>query len=377
MLTILINFSTLKGGGGQNVALNFLYAVDSCRFEGVEFYYLAAKDSEVHRCLKQDKAKNYIVVPRNPLLRILYEVFTGWYFLTKLKIDIVYSYFGYAWFPKSWPQITGSADSNLYFPEIDFWSGYQGLGRLKRRIVDFYRVCGIKRSNAVIFENEALEERGRQLYGLGHTKTIKPSIYFNDKKLEFRLPADCMKGSKSGLFLCGWHLNKNIMLIPELAAEMRKRNHHFRFFLTAPPDGSSEHREFSKLISKHKAGDMVFITGPVLKDELESLYNQIDFVFLLSKLESFSNNIIEAWLFGKPLIISDEIWAHSICQEAAVYVNRDSVMDIAEKLCNLLDSNDSSNEMVKRGKDMLQQYPTIQDRMSEEIDYVRHVFQHI
>jgi glycosyltransferase involved in cell wall biosynthesis len=375
MIRILINFSTLKSGGGQNVALNFLYAVDSCRLEGVEFYYLAAKDSEVHRCLKQDKTKHYIVAPRNPLLRILFEVFVGWYFLTKFKIDIVYSYFGYAWFPRHWPQVTGSVDSNLYFPEIDFWSEYIGLRRWKRKIIDFYRICGVKRSKAVVFENEALEERGQRLFKLKHTKTIKPSICFNDNKLDFKLPVNLEQGMKSGLFLCGWHFHKNIMLIPELASEMRKRNRSFMFFLTAPQDWSSQHREFCNLVSKYNAGDMVFITGPVLKDELESLYNQIDFVFLLSRLESFSNNIIEAWHFGKPLLVSDALWAHSICQDAAFYVNRDSAVDIADKLCSLIDSSENYKEMIKKGKDILLKYPTIQDRIREEIDYVSHVFQ--
>ena len=28
-------------------------------------------------------------------------------------------------------QISGRADSNIFFPEINFWSHYKGIGRLK------------------------------------------------------------------------------------------------------------------------------------------------------------------------------------------------------------------------------------------------------
>jgi glycosyltransferase involved in cell wall biosynthesis len=165
------------------------------------------------------------------------------------------------------------------------------------------------------------------------------------------------------------------MLIPELAMEMRERKRPLTFLLTAPVDDSKLHKQFSELIEKYNVGEMIFITGPVNKDELSSLYSQIDFVFLLSKLESFSNNIIEAWYFGRPLIVADELWSRSICGDAATYVDRDSVTDIADKLCELLDSSEKYSEKAKRGSRMLLNYPSIQERIKEEIDYVRYVFQ--
>lgn len=376
MINLLINFATQKTGGGQNVALNFLYAIAKNPLSDVNCYYLVAKDSQIHRYLEKQGSKQYIIVSQNPVLRILFEFFLGWFYLNKLKINIVYSYFGYAWFPKRYPQISGSADSNLYFPEIDFWYGYRGINRLKKTLVDYYRICGVKRSSAVVFENEALEERGRSIYSLLNTCVIKPSIFVNENKLDFKLPCNVGKEVKRGLFLCGWHLNKKIMLIPLLAAELRTRKRPFAFFLTAPLDNSEEHKQFCELVRLHNVEDMVFITGPVHKDELSSLYTQIDYVFLLSKLESFSNNIIEAWFFRKPLLVADELWSRSICKEAAIYVNRDSVTDIADKLCFLLDSNTAYDQVIERGAKILHEYPTIQDRIKQEMEYIKYVFKH-
>jgi glycosyltransferase involved in cell wall biosynthesis len=369
----LINFATLKTGGGQNVALNFLYAFEAQPLKDVKCYFLVAKNSEPHLYLQKNGSQQYIVAPRNALKRILFELFLGWYFLRKYKIDIVYSYFGYAWFPRRWPQVSGSADSNLYFPEIVFWSGYRGLNRLKKALVDRYRLFGLKRSIAVVFENAALEERGRRLYGLKQTQVIKPSICFNNNRVEFNLNIPGGRRVKRGLFLCGWHLNKNIMLIPSLAAELRRLGRPFVFILTAPSNGSMLHKQFCDQVRKLQVDDMVCVTGPVHKDQLSSLYDQIDYVFLLSKLESFSNNIIEAWYFRKPLLISDEPWARSICKDAAVYVDRDSVTDIAEKLCALMDGGDLYQLKVERGAAMLDDYPNIERRVHQEIDYVGQV----
>lgn len=372
-MRLLINFSTLKGGGGQNVALNFLYAVEKQLLGDVTCYYLVAKNSEPHLYLKKNGAQRYIVAPRNALKRILFELFLGWYYLRKYKIEIVYSYFGYAWFPRRWPQVSGSADSNLYFPEIDFWSGYRGLSRLKKALVDRYRLFGLKRADAVVFENAALEERGRRLYGLVRTRVIKPSICCNDNRVAFKLNIPGDRRVKRGLFLCGWHLNKNIMLIPGLAAELQRQGRPVVFILTAPPDGSRLHKQFCELVREHRVEDLVFVTGPVHKDQLGSLYDQIDYVFLLSKLESFSNNIIEAWYFGKPLLVSDEPWARSICGEAAVYVDRDSAADIAGKLGALMDGPDLERLQDERGRTRLGDYPDIECRVKQELDYVGQV----
>lgn len=372
-IRVLINFSTLKSGGGQNVGLNFIYSLPTQDLEQFELYFLVAENTAIYEALIENKYNILFVTSKNPLKRIFQEVVFVSHLIKKNKIKVVYSYFGIGLFVGKVNQISGSADSNLYFPEINFWSHYQGLTRLKRWLVDRYRIFGLKYSRAVIYENSILETNSKTIYNLKETKYIKPSVNFDIKLFDYILPFEKSRDLKVGLFLCGWQLNKNIMMMPSIARGLKDKGENFKFIITAPVDDSIECSEFQKEMIRLGVENDIYIVGSIEKRFLSSLYTQIDFVFLLSLLESFSNNIIEAWYFEKPLIISSEKWAESICQDAAFYVNRDSCEDIVNKISKLIISEDLVIDTVRKGKDILSTYPTISQRTKEELEYIRYV----
>lgn len=372
----LVNFAALKQGGGQNVAMNFLHAVvrDPSLLKGIELDFIVARNSAPHRYLSTAPEARFFVFSRNPLIRVLQEMFWGSYIIAIRRYDAVYSYFGSAFYFGRTPQVCGSADSNLFFPEIDFWHHYRGLTRLKKRIVDLYRLWSLKRAAAVVFEAVLIEERAKKLYNLKTTKVILPSInlqanYSPTSRFNF------CPDMKKGLFFCGWQLNKNVFFVPKIAAALRLRDIRFQFIVTAPRDASAYHQQFERLIHENSVEDMVTVVGTISKEEIACLYDSISIVFLLSKIESFSNTIIEAWHYSKPLIISDEIWAHSICGDAAIYVDRSSENDIAEKISVLLSDIYLRDKVVISGRKKLAEYPSISSRITQEINYVQLISQ--
>lgn len=373
-MKILLNFSTLKKGGGQNVALNFLYCFLEIKNHEDNYYFFVAKNSAIHKLLINKGVENFTVLPYNPVKRIIFEVFKSGKVLKKNKIDIIYSYFGFGLFPKHIIQITGSVDSNLYYPEIKFWDGYKGLSLLILKIIDKYRLYGLKRSHAIVFENKDLERRYRLLFnGDKPTITINPSINtkYGDKLIQL---SGEFKNYKKGLFLCSWQLNKNVMLIPEIASVFKSNKINFHFVLTAPNDNSILHQNFNSLCNKFGVSDMITVLGTIKKEELSDLYKQIDFVFLLSKLESFSNNIIEAYHFKKPLIISDEPWARSLCGDAAVYVDRNNPEEIFYAVNDLISNSCLYDKYVDLGCEELKKYPSIDEKMNQELKFIKDVF---
>lgn len=369
-MNILLNLAPLKSGGGQNVALNFLNCILNDTYLH-NFIIITSPESEIYFYLKKKNFKNIIIAPRNPIFRALFELVNGKTITKKHKIDIIYTYFGYGFYPKSIVQIIGSADSNIYYPEVNFWQDFKNIARLKKFLIDRYRMWCLNKATGIIYENEDMKFRAEKIYNLKNTIYIKPSIDENYSNSKFDIPIN-LKSNKNPicLLLCGWQKNKNYMIVPELASLLAQRNEKFIFLITAPKNKSKEHIEFENKCAQYSVLDSVHLIGNVSKNQLRSLYSQVDYVLLLSKLESFSNNIIESWFFEKTLIISDEQWSRSICQDAAIYVNRDSITDIANNLILLENNPIIKTAAIENGKTLRKTYPHIEDRTKQELDFL-------
>jgi glycosyltransferase involved in cell wall biosynthesis len=309
------------------------------------------------------------VVSRNPCMRILQELSSVRFFLKNNNIQTIYSYFGFGLFGVNVRQIVGSADSNLYFPEINFWKSEKTYEKAIRWLIDKYRIFGLKIAAGVIFENKAMYERAEQLFGIEKKVLILPSI--DVPRFDEELQIQSENNKPKVLLLCGWQRNKNILLIPKVAHKLRSWGVEVEFILTVARDDSSCSSEFFSQVKKWDVADLINCIGQVKKAQLPSLYKTVDLVLLLSLLESFSNNIIESWLYGRPLLVADELWSRALCADAAYYVQRDEVDKIAEAITNICTQQPVRELLISNGKRELSKYPSISERFSQEILFIR------
>ena len=322
----------------------------------------------------------YITFPSNAISRIIKEIFILPTLIKKYKINLVYTYFGFTVLNRNVIQICGNAVSNIFYPEIKFWSEYQGCQLFKRKLIDKYRMWGVKRAHGVIFENMEMKNRAVNMFGLDKKKVvfIRPSIFENYSSKNDHSHNDIKKNSSNKLrllFLCGWQLNKNVMRIPEIALELAKYTEDFEIVLTAPKDYSKNHIIFERKVKDLGVYKYINHLGIIDKINLASLYKSIDIVLLLSKLESFSNNIIEAWFYKKPLLITDSDWSRSICKEAAFYVDRDNIQNIAKSVIFIANNaNNSINKCILRGTAELKKYPTLKDKTILELAFIKKIY---
>ena len=110
--------------------------------------------------------------------------------------------------------------------------------------------------------------------------------------------------------------------------------------------------------------------GPVNPEEVSSLIHVVNAVCTFSRLESFSNNFVEAWAMGKPLMVTDADWARDSCGNAAVYVDPENAAGTAAKMKELIDNSTLSEELVVAGRRQLQIYPTAEQKCKLYLDCI-------
>jgi glycosyltransferase involved in cell wall biosynthesis len=372
---ILINFIPIKSGGGQQVASNFInHAPEFCK---VELVYLTTKGSHISALLDEKGAK-FIEIEDRLLNRFLFNYFDLKKIVKDHNVDVIYTLFGPGLFVKNIPSITGCAYSNLFFPEIDFWFSYKGLQKFKYKLIDWYRLKSTLKSDAIIFENEAMQNRCHELFNYPKDKTtlILPSIssYPIDNQV---YTANSVSSEEEKpfivLLLTGWHPNKNIEIIPHVLKSLADRRcTSVKFHITVDKNHDSSKSLMEKAEELH-VSEYIELIGAVLPEEIPQTIGNSDAIGLFSLLESFSNNIIEAWYFKKPLLISDEEWSRAICKDAAVYVERKNPNHIAEMILNLKNNPSFSNEIVKKGTHISSSYPSPKDKVKLQFEFINNV----
>ncbi|MBO3700882.1 glycosyltransferase family 4 protein [Roseivirga sp. E12] len=373
-MKLVVNLIPLKAGGGQRVGLNFILSMVENDFFGHKVHFLVNNGSVLESELKKHGVMNYSVVPTGLLKRLSFELFWGRRLLRRIETDAIYTVFGYSLFGKEFKQISGVAYSNLFFPEINFWVEYKGLARLKKSLVDVYRSFVLKKATALIFENPAMEKRAHKLWSYPSQRTtyIPPSIY-KTKVKSFRALNISEEASWNVLMLCGWQRNKNIHLVPKIAAEAKARQLNVHFTLTVAIDGSPDSEMFKEEMDNLGVSSMISLIGQVPPEEVSELYLKANSVMLLSKLESFSNNIIEAWTYGVPLFITDHDWAREICKKAAFYVDRDSPNDIVSGLQQVIQNEELICSYIALANEIVTSYPSIEDKTKLELEFINQI----
>lgn len=373
-MKLVANLIPLVAGGGQRVGLNFILGMTENKCFGHEVHYFVTRGSVLEKELINRNISEYTSVDTSGIKRVFFEMVTSRRVFSRLRPDVIYTIFGYSFFSKRFLQVSGVAYSNLFFPEIDFWVEYSGVARFKRKLIDFYRTYGLKRAQALIFENPAMEKRAHSLwsYNTQRTTYIPPSIHSGSK--EHEASGDGLEKKPFNiLMLCGWQRNKNIHLVPEIAAEAKSRGVDVHFIITIGYDGTDDSQLFLEKVNNYGVEDMISLIGQVPPSEVPNLYLMANAVMLISKLESFSNNIIEAWTYGIPLIITDHDWARDICGEAAFYVDRDNPVNIVDTVAILLNERSQIMHFRTRAVSRLKNYPSIGEKIKLELEFINHV----
>ena len=156
--------------------------------------------------------------------------------------------------------------------------------------------------------------------------------------------------------------------MPAVIKILKDRNYPIRFRFSVSSDSTNkEALKFYKQVRKYSVDDCIEYLGAVPPEKIPETYAASDAILLLSKLESFSNNIIEAWTYRRPIIVSDMEWSRAIIGEAGYYVNRNSPEDIADAIQKVCSNNELKSQLVNSGTRTLKTYPDISQHVQDVI----------
>lgn len=88
-------------------------------------------------------------------------------------------------------------------------------------------------------------------------------------------------------------------------------------------------------------------------------------MFLPTLLECFSASYAEAMVMKKPILTSDLGFAHTVCNDAAIYFNPDDANDVADKIIYLMNSPEKQSDLITKGLAQLKQFGSAEDRARE------------
>lgn len=347
-MRILINTSNLRIGGGVQVADSIIRELHKYGEHHFTIVYPDALDGTI---CKLDPADNITTV-RYSLPKEIMCIVTGRNrFLDNVVenngIDVVLTIFGPSrWIPRV-PHLCGFAVSHCLLNDSPYWSMLHGKNKIKQRIkIALLKVLFRRCSNLFYTENDYISKRletafnGVKVYTVSNTYN---QCFDNVGDMDTSIKLPDFDGVTL-LTISSYYLHKNLSIIRPLIRYLNERYPDFkcRFVLTI------RKQDFPNLTELEES-HIVFL-GPIPVTQCPYLYKQADFMLMPTLLECFSASYAEAMKMDVPIITTDLGFAHSICQDAAVYYSPLNFEDLGDKLYSLAGDTARQNLLIQSGR---------------------------
>lgn len=382
-MNIVLNFIPLKQGGGVQIGLDFISNIGKLG-KNHEWYLVCSDGTPFATCQLPENCKRVRSVAKNLFSRLYFEFVESGKLVKEVNADVIYTQFGPQWPTRQVPQVVGCAYSNLFYPEIDFWNGLSIIKKMERRIYDYVRRKKLQAADLVIFETPDLARRAvsQKILKKIHVSYVLPAVSGvadssakeSGSPILRDFPGELKKKVAGKFSLCcvsSYAKHKNIETLVDVLVELKLRTGKIDIvFILTLPEQNSKVMAIMRRAEEFGVAEGILNIGPVSYTSCADVYHAADAAILLSSLESFSNNIAEAWKFGKPLVINDRSWSRTLCEDAAIYVDQKNPQKIAEELLQLKEDSIYYRGLVVAGRRRLAEYPVSEERYKQYVSLI-------
>lgn len=167
---------------------------------------------------------------------------------------------------------------------------------------------------------------------------------------------DAAEGALKLLFVSHYNYYRNfetlLRSVPLLRDRLKARK--IRLFLTckfkaSETSGSYRTGTVARLVKDHDITDEVVELGAVPYRLLHHLYRSADIYVTPAYAETFAHPLVEAMASGLPIVASDTAVHREICGRSALYFNRFSSQELAERVQNLVSTPDLAISLLSQG----------------------------
>ena len=366
-MRILINTATTNKGGGIQVAISF---IEECK-ELYEHEYFVVLGENISKLIHKDSFTENFTFYEAPF-RPATKVFS-WsshnFFLKKIekewKPDVVFTTTGPSYWRPKVKHVIGYNLPHYIYSDSPYFQIISFKRKLWWKSMKIYAKYTLKRdADALVVQTDDLRERVKKLLSKKSVFTVSNTIsehYLSPKKVAKKLPVKA-KNKFRLLTLSAWYPHKNLSIIPKVLDVLIKKGYtNIVFVVTLSKKDEAKLHLFDKY-----EGQLINI-GQVKAEEGASLYEECDAMFLPTLLECFSASYAEAMKLRKPIITSDMGFAHTVCKDAALYVNPMDENDIASKIIELSTSQELQEDLMNKGVERLQKFGSSKDRAKRYI----------
>jgi glycosyltransferase involved in cell wall biosynthesis len=353
-MRVIINTSKLRFGGAIQVALSFIY---ECRqFQENEYHVFVG--SGVGKSLREeDFPKNFyfyrmdlgsVSLRKIPAIAAKLTDYEN-----KIKPDCVVTTSGPSYWRASVPHLMGFNLGNHIYYDSPFYKTISNYRKARFFFKRKFHFWFFKRdASAYIVQTDDVNQRLRKALNTNSVYTVSNthSGFFNHyKDKDFNLP---QKKDEEHWFVTvsSYYRHKNVEIIPSVIKELKKKGFTTCKFILTLPQGKFEQ------IFRDKDTINIFNVGPVKPEDCPALYSQCDFMFLPTLVECFSASYPEAMVMKKPIITTDLPFAHSICEDAAIYFKPMDPRSAADAIIHVLTDSSLKLKLIDNGLLRLQQF---------------------
>ena len=350
-MNVFINGVSSKVGGGKNILDNYIN--DLLTKETKNIYYFLTPEAEEY--LKYEAQHIKIVdvpnwIKKGTLFFILYFIFLP-KILKKYDIDVIINFADIV-IPSRVKQIYFFDWPYAVFNEKYIWEKMLMKDKIIRKTKVFLIKKYISKTCVVLCQTETIKKRLLQRYKIKRILIQHTPISFPKKNNIVNLK---INEEKTKLFYpANDSTHKNHHFIVRLVRRIHDLKLPYLIITTLESD------VFNKIYGNlsTSAQSHVLNLGRIKLEDMPSVYNNIDYLFFPSLLETYGIPYIEAMYFGKPILASDLDFARDLCGNSALYFDPfkpDTVIDHLKILENNLELQST---IRYAGKEKLKEIPT-------------------